>query len=49
MEAYRAQKGPLLSWGVQRYEDTQHYAVTGTFLQDPAASLRKLFAEAEES
>jgi predicted ATPase len=32
-----------------RYEDTQHYAVTRAFLQDPAASLRKLFAGPEES
>ena len=30
-----------------RYEDTEHYAVTRAFLQDPAGRLRKLFAEAE--
>ncbi|HEY6724726.1 MAG TPA: AAA family ATPase [Polyangiaceae bacterium] len=30
-----------------RYEDTEHYAVTRAFLQDPAARLRQLFAEAE--
>jgi predicted ATPase len=28
-----------------RYEDTEHYAVTRAFLQDPAGRLRKLFAE----
>jgi predicted ATPase len=31
-----------------RYEDTEHYAVTRAFLQDPAGRIRKLFAEAEE-
>lgn len=30
-----------------RYEDTEHYAVTRAFLQDPAARLRVLFAEAD--
>jgi predicted ATPase len=29
-----------------RYEDTEHYAVTKAFLQDPAGMLRRLFAEA---
>jgi predicted ATPase len=28
-----------------RYEETEHYAVTRAFLQDPAGRLRKLFAE----
>lgn len=32
-----------------RYEDTEHYAVTRAFLQDPAGRLRQLFAEAEDS
>ena len=31
-----------------RYEDTEHYAVTRAFLQDPAGRLRKLFADAED-
>lgn len=31
-----------------RYEDTEHYAVTRAFLQDPAGRMRKLFAELEE-
>jgi predicted ATPase len=31
-----------------RYEDTEHYAVTRAFLQDPAARLRVLFAEADQ-
>ncbi len=30
-----------------RYEDTEHYAVTRAFLQDPAARLRALFADAD--
>lgn len=30
-----------------RYEDTDHYAVTRAFLQDPAGRIRKLFAEAQ--
>jgi predicted ATPase len=31
-----------------RYEDTEHYAVTRAFLQDPVGRLRKLFAEEED-
>lgn len=31
-----------------RYEDTEHYAVTRAFLQDPVGRLEKLFAEADE-
>lgn len=31
-----------------RYEETEHYAVTRAFLQDPAGRLRKLFADAED-
>ncbi|MGC4088072.1 MAG: AAA family ATPase [Polyangiaceae bacterium] len=36
--------------GIQqvRYEDTEHYAVTRSFLQDPAGSLRRLFAQVED-
>lgn len=30
-----------------RYEDTEHYAVTKSFLQDPAGMLRRLFADIE--
>jgi predicted ATPase len=30
-----------------RYEETEHYAVTRAFLQDPAGRLRKLFADAD--
>jgi len=30
-----------------RYEDTEHYAVTKAFLQDPAGMLRRLFADVE--
>lgn len=30
-----------------RYEETEHYAVTRTFLQDPARMLRDVFAAAE--
>jgi hypothetical protein len=30
-----------------RYEDTQHYAVTKAFLQDPAGMLRRLFKDVE--
>lgn len=32
-----------------RYEDTEHYAVTRAFLQDPEARLRQLFDVAEEA
>ena len=28
-----------------RYEDTEHYAVTRAFLQDPAGMLERSFAE----
>ncbi|WP_419249687.1 AAA family ATPase [Sandaracinus amylolyticus] len=31
-----------------RYEETEHYAVTRHFLQDPAASLERLFRDIEE-
>jgi predicted ATPase len=31
-----------------RYEDTEHYAVTRAFLQDPAGRLRQLFAEGDD-
>jgi predicted ATPase len=31
-----------------RYEETEHYAVTRAFLQDPAGRLRKLFAELDD-
>ena len=31
-----------------RYEDTEHYAVTRAFLQDPAGRLRQLFAESDD-
>jgi len=31
-----------------RYEDTEHYAVTRAFLQDPAARIRQLFAKNDE-
>jgi len=30
-----------------RYQDTEHYAVTKSFLQDPAAMLKRLFEEGE--
>lgn len=30
-----------------RYEDTEHYIVTRAFLQDPASTLRRIFADAE--
>lgn len=32
-----------------RYEDTEHYAVTRSFLQDPAGRIRQLFAEADRA
>lgn len=32
-----------------RYEDTEHYAVTRAFLQDPRARLEKLFADSEDA
>lgn len=31
-----------------RYEDTDHYAITKAFLQDPGGMLRRLLAEVEE-
>jgi len=31
-----------------RYEDTEHYAVTRDFLQDPAERIRQLFEESED-
>jgi predicted ATPase len=31
-----------------RYEDTEHYAVTKAFLQDPPAMLRRLFKDVED-
>ena len=31
-----------------RYEETEHYAVTRAFLQDPAGRLRILFAESDD-
>jgi predicted ATPase len=31
-----------------RYQDTEHYAVTKSFLQDPDAALRRLFAQVDE-
>lgn len=31
-----------------RYEETEHYAITRAFLQDPAVRMRQLFAEGEE-
>src|SRR5688500_10973115 len=31
-----------------RYQDTEHYAVTRAFLQDPVGRLQKLFAEADD-
>ena len=30
-----------------RYQDTEHYAVTKSFLQDPDATLKRLFADAQ--
>lgn len=30
-----------------RYQDTEHYAVTKSFLQDPDAMLKRLFADAQ--
>jgi predicted ATPase len=32
-----------------RYEDTEHYAVTKAFLQDPAGRIQKLFAGIEDA
>ncbi|HWB80532.1 MAG TPA: AAA family ATPase, partial [Nannocystaceae bacterium] len=32
-----------------RYEDTEHYAVTRTFLQDPTGRIQQLFAEADRA
>jgi len=31
-----------------RYQDTEHYAVTKAFLQDPQAMLRRLFTDSDE-
>ena len=41
----------LDSSGIQkvRYEDTEHYAVTKAFLQNPAALLRRLFSDVDEA
>lgn len=33
---------------IVRYEDTEHYAVTRGFLQDPEARMRQLFAKEED-
>jgi predicted ATPase len=31
-----------------RYEDTEHYAITKAFLQDPGRMLRELFREVDD-